>query len=81
MKLKLKPGKGGQVEVFDTVALKLPEAERGTSIVFISERDDSIQREDPRQRSLDGIKSVDTVVREIRDVRNHEVPEPRSLAS
>src|SRR4051812_33292654 len=36
IKLKLKPGKGGQVEVFSEVTNRLPKEEKGSSIMFIS---------------------------------------------
>lgn len=55
--IKLKPGKGGQVEVIDHVKLKTPEPERSSSIMFVGEA--GLQREDPRQRKLD-LQSVDT---------------------
>lgn len=69
LKLKIKPGKGGQVEVFDDVIARLPTPERSTSIVFIGPDNESLQREDPRQRSLPNIRTVaepvDAPIREV----------------
>lgn len=56
--LKLKPGNGGQVEVYDDIKLKLPEEQKGSSIMFFTP-ENNLQREDPRQRSLEGLRSVD----------------------
>lgn len=68
LKLKIKPGTSGQAEIFDTVDLKLPKPARETSILFIND-DASLQREDPRQRTLEGVKDVTERVppREVRD--------------
>lgn len=62
--IALKPGKGGQMEVFDDLKVKLPKEERGSSIMFATP-DGNLQREDPRQRSLE-LKSVDKETGEIR---------------
>lgn len=64
--LALKPGKGGQVEVFDDVKVKLPKEERGSSIMFATV-EGNLQREDPRQKKLD-LRSVDADTGEIRVV-------------
>ena len=58
IKLKLKPGKGGQVEVFSEVTNRLPKEEKGSSIMFISP-EFNLQRQDPRQRELEGLRVVD----------------------
>lgn len=58
LKLQLKPGKGGQIEVFDDIKLKLPKEERGSSIMFATP-EGNLQREDPRQMSLEGLRVVD----------------------
>lgn len=62
--LQLKPGKGGQVEVFDDIKLKMPKEERGSSIMF-STPDGNLQREDPRQKKLD-LRSVNQDTGELR---------------
>lgn len=59
LKIKLKPGKGGQVELLDDLAVKLPKPERGTSIFFATP-EGNLQREDPRQMDIEGLRSVAT---------------------
>jgi hypothetical protein len=53
--LQLKPGKGGQIEVFDEVKLKLPKEEKGSSLMFATP-ENFLQREDPRQLTLEGLR-------------------------
>lgn len=65
--LKLKPGKGGQIEVFDDIVVKAPKEERGSSIMFATP-ENNLTREDPRQMSLQGLKSVDMETGELRRV-------------
>lgn len=62
--LALKPGKGGQVEVFDEVKLKLPKEERSSTIMFATP-ENNLQREDPRQLKLEGLRRVDKDTGEI----------------
>lgn len=64
--IALKPGKGGQVEVFDDIKLKMPKEERGSSIMFATV-EGNLQREDPRQKKLD-LRMVDTSTGEIKQV-------------
>jgi hypothetical protein len=59
LRIKMKPGKGGQVEISSTVDNKLPKEEKGTSIMFISP-EFNLQRSDPRQQELTGMRVVDT---------------------
>ena len=69
LKIKLKPGKGGQVELLDDLTVRPPKRERGTSIFFATV-DGNLQRTDPRQGELEGIREVPTEPRgEVRDVR------------
>ena len=63
--LALKPGKGGQIEVFDEVKLKLPKEEKGSSLMFATP-DNNLQREDPRQLQLEGLRTVDMGTGELR---------------
>lgn len=63
LKIKLKPGKGGQVEVLDDLSVKLPKPERGTSIFFATP-EGNLQREDPRQMEIG----------ELRQVKNDDAP-------
>ena len=65
--LKLKPGKAGQIEIEDDIKVKAPKEERGTSLMFATV-EGNLQREDPRQMSLPGLKSVDTTIGELRNV-------------
>ncbi len=66
--LALKPGKGGQIEVFDEIKVKLPKEEKGSSLMFATP-ENNLQREDPRQMSLDGLRSVDQDTGEIRNIK------------
>lgn len=65
--LQLKPGKGGQIEVFDDVKVKLPKEERGSSIMFATP-EGNLQREDPRQMQIDGLRTLDKDTGELRRV-------------
>jgi hypothetical protein len=65
--IKLKPGKGGQIEVFDDITVKAPKEEKGSSIMFATP-DGNLQREDPRQLNIDGLRSVDMETGELRRV-------------
>ncbi len=56
--LQLKPGKGGQVEVFDEIKVTPPKRERASSIMFATP-EGNLQREDPRQKQIEGLRSVD----------------------
>jgi hypothetical protein len=58
LKLKLKPGNAGQIEITDDIVVTSPKYERGTSIMFATP-EGNLQREDPRQQSLPGLKSVE----------------------
>ena len=55
--LTLRPGKAGQLEIVDDVKAKFPPAERGTTLMFATP-EGNLQREDPRQMSLAGIREV-----------------------
>ena len=59
LKIKLKPGKGGQIEVIDDVKIKAPVHERGTTLMFATPEGE-LQREDPRQMRIDEVRTVDT---------------------
>ncbi len=56
--IKLKPGKGGQIEVIDDVKMKVPVHERGTTLMF-STPEGELQREDPRQMRIDDVRTID----------------------
>lgn len=59
LKIKMKPigGKAGQMELENDVKSKLPQPTRGKTILFTTP-DNNLQRTDPRQQSLDGIRTV-----------------------
>ena len=67
LKLKLKPGSGGQIEVVDDLTVKSPKPTKTTSIMFATV-ENNLTREDPRQQSLEGLRSVDMATGEIRKV-------------
>lgn len=65
--ITLKPGKGGQMEVFDEITVKAPKEERSSTLMFASV-ENALQREDPRQNSLEGMRIVDMATGELRRV-------------
>lgn len=67
LKIKLKPGKGGQIEVVDDIKVNTPKEERGSSIMFATP-EGNLQREDPRQLQIDGLRSVDMETGELKRV-------------
>lgn len=71
LKLTLKPGKAGQIEVIDDVTLKMPKEEKGTSLMFATP-EGNLQREDPRQQELSGLRAVDTSTGEIKTVGSRQ---------
>jgi hypothetical protein len=67
LKLKLTPTKSGQVEIDDTVTTTMP-VEPRSSTLFFATLENNLQREDPRQDSLPGIRQVPDSVNPIRQV-------------
>ena len=67
LKIKLKPGSGGQVEVFDDIVVKAPKEPKGSSIMFATV-EGHLQRQDPRQMQIDGLRTVDMETGELRKV-------------
>jgi hypothetical protein len=65
--LQLKPGKGGQIEVFDDIKVKSPKEERGSS-VFFATPDGNLTRDDPKQLQIEGLRTVDMETGELRRV-------------
>lgn len=55
--LKLKPGKGGELEITDQIKTNIPELEKGSSIMWATP-EGNLQRQDPRQMTIDGLKSI-----------------------
>jgi len=69
--IRLVPGKSGQVDVEDKVDLKLPTFPRGGTLMFVAPSG-ALQRTDPRQETLPGIRSVDLETGEIRSAERPE---------
>lgn len=67
LQLTLKPGKSGQIEVIDDIKVKLPKEEKGTTLMFATP-EGNLQREDPRQLALEGLRSVDMETGELKKV-------------
>lgn len=65
--LQLKPGKGGQIEVFDDIKVKAPKEERGSSIFFATP-EGNLTRDDPKQLQIEGLRTVDMATGELRRV-------------
>lgn len=65
--ITLKPGKGGQMEVFDEIVVKAPKQERSSTLMFASV-DHNLTRNDPRQLDIDGLRSVENNDGELRRV-------------
>jgi len=57
LKIKLTPGKGGQIEIDDDITVKLPKMQRETTLMFDTV-EGNLQRDDPRQASLPGLRTV-----------------------
>jgi hypothetical protein len=78
--ITLKPGKGGQIEVADELKVTLPKEEKGTTLLFATP-ENALQRDDPRQLTLEGLRSVDRDTGEIRQVAARESGEIRQAQS
>lgn len=60
LKIKLKPmgGNSGQVEMDTDVKTKLPQPTKGKTIMFATPHN-NLQRENPKQQTLDGLRTAD----------------------
>jgi len=68
LSIKLKPtNNSGQIEVIDDIKLSLPKENKGTSIMFATP-ENNLTREDPRQLSIEGLRTVDKETGELRNV-------------
>jgi hypothetical protein len=56
--LAFKAGKGGQIEIADELKVTLPKEEKGSTIMFATP-EGNLQRTDPRQKTFEGIRTVD----------------------
>lgn len=65
--ITVKPSRAGPVEIFDQVKATLPQFERGSTLMFPTV-EGNLQREDPRQPQLPGLKTVDTTTGELKEV-------------
>lgn len=65
--LTLTPGKGGQIEVDDEVKLKPPRREKSSTLMFAT-AEHHLQRDDPRQMQIEGLRSVDPDTGELRQI-------------
>lgn len=68
LSIKLKPtNNSGQIEVIDDIKLSMPKENKGTSIMFATP-ENNLQREDPRQMAIEGLRTVDKDTGELRKV-------------
>jgi hypothetical protein len=58
--LKMVPGKSGQVEIEDKITSKPPKFDQSTTIMFVTP-EGNLQRTDPRQADLPGLRVAETV--------------------
>ena len=57
--IKLKPGKGGQMEIVDDFKVVMPKEEKGTTLMFATP-EGNLTRDDPRQLQIEGLRAVGT---------------------
>ena len=68
LSIKLKPtNNSGQIEVIDDIKVTTPKETKGTTIMFATP-ENNLTREDPRQMSIDGLRTVDKETGELRRV-------------
>ena len=68
LSIKLKPtNNSGQIEVIDDIKVKTPKETKGTTIMFATP-ENNLTREDPRQQSIEGLRSLDMETGELRRV-------------
>lgn len=68
LSIKLKPtNNSGQIEVIDDLKITTPKETKGTTIMFATP-ENNLTREDPKQLSLEGLRSVDMETGELRRV-------------
>ncbi|GEM_PF-722977 len=79
IKIKMRPigGKAGQMELEADVKTKLPQPTRGKTILFATP-DNNLQRTDPRQQTLEGVRDVsqESIAQQQGEVRT-VAPEPK----
>lgn len=68
LSIKLKPtNNSGQIEVIDDLKITTPKETKGTTIMFATP-ENNLTRDDPKQLSIDGLRSVDMETGELRRV-------------
>ncbi len=77
--LAFKSGKGGQIEIADELKLVLPKEEKGSTIMFATV-EGNLQREDPRQKTFEGIRSVEQEMQARKDTNAAAPLQPRAAA-
>lgn len=65
--IKLKPAGGGAIEITDEIKAKIPTLPRGTSLFFATP-ENNLQRNDPRQAELEGLRSVPEQKHDLKEV-------------
>lgn len=69
IKLTLKPTKSGAIEMMDDVKVKLPSLTKGSSLFFPTV-EGNLQRNDPRQKEIPGLKEVSHERKPVKDAKN-----------
>lgn len=67
IKLTFKPGVGPQMEIHDDIKSVIPKPAKAATFMFDTE-DGDLQLNDPRQRSIEGLREVEDTPREMRQV-------------
>jgi hypothetical protein len=67
LSIKIKPSKNGAFELIDELKVTMPKPEKGSSIMYPTV-EGHLQRNDPAQGELEGLRSVEDDTREIRKV-------------
>ncbi|AFN39079.1 hypothetical protein G167_gp75 [Burkholderia phage BcepMigl] len=78
--LAFKSGKGGQIEIADELKVVLPKEEKGSTIMFATP-EGNLQREDPRQKTFEGIRSVEQEMQARKDATTEAPLTPRAAVA
>jgi len=66
--IKLKPtNNSGQIEIIDNIKVVTPKETKGTTIMFATP-ENNLSRDDPKQLSIEGLRSVDITTGELRRI-------------
>jgi hypothetical protein len=77
--LAFKPGKGGQIEITDDLKAVQPKPEKGSSLFFPTP-EGNLERNDPRQPSFEGVRSIEEEVLSRREAPAEQPLKPRAVA-